>query len=427
MESLLYRLLAVPGLSEAALGRILVGWGADPAESGRFWERAAAEYQRGWGLSARAAVYLAEEAKSEKALRAAEVLTTLARAAEIELLTVQEDDYAALARERGLPPVLFTRGNQDLLWAGGVAVAQSRDAPEAALAWGAALAAALADAGVQLVSSHNRDGYRRVAAAAKRAAAAVVIVLDRPLHDTPGDGPRAEPVSTARLWDERFHPERQVIVSGRRPGERWQPRHGRGRDALVMGVATVVVAGGVREDGTMAGLCRQAIRAGRTVFGSPFCPAELGGEPLPAEIPAAAERVAAAVELAVGLDGGGHGRRVGWIERQRAASVAAFMDGLGSGAGEGVLVRRLPAAPFLEGDPAERRAWLAAGLRAIIHLPAWPGAGEREVVLLTVSGAREDEVLLMEPDGAVESLEALRRYLSGCRARVAARSTVRSP
>src|SRR5439155_13008523 len=107
--------------------------------------------------------------------------------------------------------VLFTRGNQDFLWRGGVAIPHSRDAAEEALDWGAALARALAEAGIGLVTGHNRDGYRRAAASAKRAAAPLTVVLDRPLHGFISQGPGAEPVSTARLWDGRFRPEREVL------------------------------------------------------------------------------------------------------------------------------------------------------------------------------------------------------------------------
>jgi len=167
-ETAVYRLLRVPGLGPGAIERILTAWKDSPDLAESFWGRPIEEYRSRWGLSARAARLLRDEDRSDDDWRAGEADAAAARTAHIELIAILDSGYAALAATRDLPSVLFTRGNQDLLWNAGAAIAHSRGASEDALEWGAQLAAALAEAGVGLITGHNRDGYRRTAAAAKR-------------------------------------------------------------------------------------------------------------------------------------------------------------------------------------------------------------------------------------------------------------------
>src|SRR5207249_1528505 len=112
-------------------------WRPDRELMARFWGRPAAEYQRRWGITEQAACFLQEQEDSSESQGVAEMEVTRAHAQEIELLTVREPAYAELAETRGLPPVLFTRGNQDLLWSLAVAIPHSKDASEAAMAWAA--------------------------------------------------------------------------------------------------------------------------------------------------------------------------------------------------------------------------------------------------------------------------------------------------
>jgi hypothetical protein len=418
-EVAVYRLLQVPGLGETALGRVLAAWREEPELIDRFWGRPASEYRNRWGLSKRAALHLHEEAEEETGRGGeAAVAAARARAAEIELLTVMDPQYAALAAQRGLPPLLFTRGNQDLLWEAGVAIPHSSDAPEEALAWGTALARALAETGTGLVSSQNRDGYRRVAAEAKRAGAPLVIVLDRPLHGLPPDGPCAEPVPTARLWDERFHSERELILSPLAPDAVWTPRSARGRDGLVIGLAAAVVAGGVRPGGTIAGACARAGAESRLLFRSPYCRAEVG-VPLPHGVDRAAEVVIQALQAREKAPA----PRPGWIERRWSAEVAAFVEALEAVAGSGARVVRRPVTALIP-NGAEQREWLQTGVMAVIHLPPPPSSGPEEGIVVVRSGSdpaapSEAPALLLAPPEPILDLETLRGYLARCRAHVA--------
>lgn len=450
-EVAVYRLLAAPGLGIAALGQVLEAWGEERELIDGFWGRPAREYRELWGLSERTARFL-QAADGEERFAAARIEVARARAAEIELLTVMDPWYAALAEELGLPPLLFTRGNQDLLWAETVAIPHSADAPDEALSWGAALAGALSRAGIGLVSGHNRDGYRRVAAAAKREGAPLVIVLDRPLHGMPADGPLAEPVATARLWDERFRPERELIVSPFGPREVWLPRHARGRDALILGIATVVVAGGVRPDGTIASGCARRSAAGRPVFRSPFSRAPVHGTLLPPEIEAAAETIGATVNLltpardqAVGPASPHSRSRPGWLERRWAAEAAAFAEALRAMAGWQALVECCAAAATPERDPpfgwvpAVRPDWFEAGIAAMVYVPTGSHGREAQVIVVrwsSRSGSGDlaltappeaTDALLLAPGEPIRDIEALQAYLARCRQRVEAALRIRPP
>jgi hypothetical protein len=421
----IYRLLSVPGLGGTALARVLRAWQQDPALIAEFWIQPRSEYINRWGLQEGTACFIEAEGDSSDAWIGARSAAARARDADIEALTVLDLEYEALATARGLPPVLFTRGNQDLLWRPGAAVVHSRDASEEALTWGAALAAALAADGMGLVSGHNRDGYRRVGAAAKRAGSPLTVVLDRPLHSTPGEGPRAEPVTTARLWDPEFRAERELIVSGLRPGDSWTPRHARARDALVVGIAPVVVAGDVRQRGIMAALCAATAAAGRPLLRSPFCRVEFDAPQLPSPIATATAMVIHAAGEALGTEMGATGARVGWLERRWEEEIGAFTAALEADIGSEMRVQRLEAGPFLAADSSIRRAWLRRGVRVVAHLPVV--ATERAEEVLVITGVAADPAspaLLLAPGRPIRTLAELRDYLSRCRAQ--ARSALKT-
>ena len=425
-EIALYRLLRVPGLGAGGAGRVLAAWRDQPGLLAAFWGRRAEEYRAGWGLTRRAALFLQGDAGSEDSIMAAAADSAAARAAEIELLTVLDGEYERLAAIRDLPPALFTRGNQDLLWDAGTAIPHSRAAPEEALAWSAELATALAAAGGGLVTGHNRDGYRRVAAAAKRAGAPLVIALDRPLHGEPSTGPGAEPVVTARLWDAQFRRERELVLSAGGPGEPWVPGHARRRDALILGLATVVVAGAVRPGGIMADLCARALAARRPVFRSPFCWAELGAKALPAAIDAASAAVIQAAQEESEDDGSGRNRlrrpRPGWLERHWSAEAAAFVAALETVVGRDGWVERRGAGPAAATGTAPQ-AGLPEELMAVVLLPASAGGQPAEMVVVGRRGphgrgGEEAALLLLSPGEAIHDLDTFQAYLARCRTRV---------
>jgi hypothetical protein len=431
-EMAVYRLLPVPGLGPGALGRVLAAWREQPELVAGFWGRPVDEYRARWGVSPRAARCLHGEAAEQETLAAE---ADAARAIRVEMMSVMDAGFAALAADRGLPPVLFTRGNQDLLWEAGVAIPHSRGAPEEALGWAADLASALAEAGVGLVSGHNRDGYRRAAAAAKRAGAPLVIVLDRPLHGEPATGPRAEPVVTARLWDSQFRPERELVLSSIGPREAWMPTHARRRDELVTGLADVVVAGAVRPGGIMAALGERRVMAHKPIFRSPFCGADLPAPLLPTDITAAAARVIEAVQepSETGGPSGARSRcpQPGWLDRCWASEIAAFVSLLEGMVGRDGWVERRPAGPVpAEDDPAAPgRPW--TDVLAVVMLPLRGENPDSEMVVLRRfrrpagrCGLKEP-ALLLTPGASLSELEAFRAYLTRCRSLVQA--AIRTP
>jgi DNA recombination-mediator protein A len=423
-EVAVYRLLSVPGLGAAAATRVVRAWQQNPSLIDSFWVQRPSDYTRHWGLSEKAARFLASEGDASETRAPAESAAARARDAGIELLTLLDSGYDLLAAARGLPAVLFTRGNQDLVGATGVALVHSRDASETALMWGAAVAAALAAEGMALVSGHNRDGYCRVAAAAKRAGSPLTIALDRPLHDTPDEGPRAEPVSTARLWDPAFRPERQLLVSGSWPGDVWTVRQARARDALVVGLARVIVAGDVRPGGIIASLLAAAGSSGRPVLRSPFCRADLGAPLVPFEIPAAAAVIRGAVNAVVSSEGP-VSPKTGWLERRWEQEIEAFVAALRADSGPALRLERLEARPILVEESHERPIRHEA-VRVVVHLPSVTAHEDGEVVVITgVAADPSPSALLLAPREPVRTLSELRGYLTRCRAR--AREALKTP
>src|SRR5205807_6924892 len=125
-EAAVYRLLRVPGLDAEAVIRVLSAWRGEPVLLDQFWGRTAEDYRRAWGLSPRAARFLQDTDEDEEAA-SVEAALLAAREADIELVSWLDPPFASLGAARGLPPVLFTRGNQDYLWGSGVASPHSRD------------------------------------------------------------------------------------------------------------------------------------------------------------------------------------------------------------------------------------------------------------------------------------------------------------
>jgi hypothetical protein len=421
-ECALYRLLALPGLSASALRRVLMAWAEEPELTAEFWDRPLEELRGRWGLPERAIRRLqicgAPEAET------AREMACRAREADIELLSLMEPGYRSLAATRGLPPLLFTRGNQDLLWAASLAFLQSRDASERGLAWGSEVASALARRGVALVSSQNREGYRQVAAAAKRYEAPLVIVLDRPLHSLPVEGPRAEPVSNARLWDDRFRPERELLVSVIRPGEGWQARHARERDTLVARIARGVVAGDVRPEGIMAEQCRKAAAQGRKLFLSPLCRVELDAERLSDDPETAAAVLSEAAGQLTRNEQASPPAPGRWLAAGWDREVREFVDGLRRAADAAQWIELEPMNADGAGESEQRKRWLRDGLRALIAVP--PHAPSAEGLLIGVGDRRTGEgrdrlpVVVLAPQGEIHAPADLRGYLRQCRERVAA-------
>jgi hypothetical protein len=119
---------------------------------------------------------------------------------------------------------------------------------------------------VALVTSTNKAAYLAAAVAAKRHAGPALLVLDRGIAEAFPSGLEREPVPAARVWDEQFDPDLQLLLSPFGWRRRWNPRSGPQRDALLFDLSDVVVAVDVHPGGTMERECLLAAKQGRPVY-----------------------------------------------------------------------------------------------------------------------------------------------------------------
>ncbi len=208
------------------------------------------------------------------ALRRDELLcssATIASAAEslaIRVLTEHDPDYPAMLRDyqKDPPPIVYAHGNLDLLRDRKYAVVNSASIGGRSIEATREIAGTLADEGLAAVTSHNTQGYQIVGLAAKSRNAPVVLVLDRGILSAFPQGLGWEPVAQARIWNLRFDPERDLVISPFRLYDRWIGANGRERDRMVFALADVVVAVEVRPGGVMESECLRALRLGREVY-----------------------------------------------------------------------------------------------------------------------------------------------------------------
>lgn len=185
----------------------------------------------------------------------------------VDLLLLGEPDLpAALTSIQRRWPYLFAYGALELLDEPCVALVNSRDVSNSGLILTDALADGLARRDIALVSSTNRESYKAAATAAKRHAGPSLLVLDRGLTTAFPSGIEREPVAPARVWDESFDPDLQLLLSPFGWKEPWNPRSSRRRDALIADLAHAVVAIDIRPGGTMDSECRRAAAEGKKVF-----------------------------------------------------------------------------------------------------------------------------------------------------------------
>lgn len=184
----------------------------------------------------------------------------------VDLLVAGGPDYPrALHGFRRKWPLLFAYGALGLLEERRVALVNSRTVSNAALAATDALADALARRDVPLVTSTNKEAYKASATAAKRHAGPSLMVLDRGIAEAFPTGIQRDPVAPARVWDESFDPDLQLLLTAMGWRGRWNQRSSALRDALVIDLADVVVALDVRPGGNMERECLRAAREGKAV------------------------------------------------------------------------------------------------------------------------------------------------------------------
>jgi predicted Rossmann fold nucleotide-binding protein DprA/Smf involved in DNA uptake len=188
----------------------------------------------------------------------------------VDVLVPTEPEYPAALRgiRSGARcwPLLFAYGALGLLEEPSVALANSATVSPAGLAATDAVADALARRDVALVTSTNREAYKAAATAAKRHAGPAMMVLDRGIREAFPAGLEREPVAAARVWDEAFDPDLQLLLSPFGWRERWTARSGARRDALIFDLADVILAVDVRSGGIMDRECRAAPERGKRVL-----------------------------------------------------------------------------------------------------------------------------------------------------------------
>lgn len=268
---------ALPGVGDHALLALLRRMREGRASLAELWEAPAADLAAFTPLQRRARAALEEE-RSQRWRAAGEAAAEL-RARGVEVLTPDDPEYPPALPALTTPagpgghhwPQLFGYGALSLLETTRgpgatapprVALVNSRAASPAALAATDALADALARRDITLVTSVSREAYRAAAVAAKRQAGTSVLVLDRGLAEACQNHWDREPVAAARVWDARFDPDLQLLLSPFGWKERVTPRSGRLRDALVFDLADAVVAVEVTAGGNMASECARAAERG---------------------------------------------------------------------------------------------------------------------------------------------------------------------
>jgi hypothetical protein len=184
-----------------------------------------------------------------------------------DLLLRHDPEYPPALRSPNLRPwpLLFAYGSLDLLEEPRVAIVNSRDVSHAGLAVTDALADALARRDVALVTSQNRLAYQAAAVAAKRHAGPAILAVDRGLRAAFPAGLHREPVPQARVWDEAFDPDLQLLLSPFRWSDNWTVRSGPRRDALIFDLADLIVTVDLRPDGNITRECVRALGRGAAV------------------------------------------------------------------------------------------------------------------------------------------------------------------
>jgi hypothetical protein len=367
----------------------------------------------------------------------------------VDVLLAGQPEYpVALSAFSRKWPLNFAYGALGLLEGPRVALVNSRTVSNRALAATDALADALARRDVTLVASINKESYIATATAAKRHAGASIMALDRGIAEAFPTGIKRDPVAPARVWDEDFDPDLQLLLSPLGWRQRWNRRSSAQRDALVVDLADVVVALDVRPGGNMERECLRAAADGKPVFAvqadgiaNPLAEAGLpalrwtGGEDaanqvmrrLPASLPESGQeqdRAGWLKEIAVFLAracwsrGSEEGTGCGWLLADLSDSRSPGVAGqlLQRVAAGGLLAAVVPT-EWLEAEEhaGSRARWLRENTLALtVRLPQPPrerGGRSLAAILLRRQGRREESVRTFAPEQDRMGRFHLRRYL----------------
>ncbi|MBP6963648.1 MAG: DNA-processing protein DprA [Armatimonadetes bacterium] len=232
----------------------------------RAWRMSPDALQSEYKLHAEAAHCIA--LRKDELLSSSAKIASAAEGLRIRTLTEQDADYPSMLRDyqADAPPIVYAHGNLGLLRDRKYAVVNSAKIGGRSIEATRDIASTLAAEGLAAVTSHNTQGYQIVGLAAKSRNAPILLVLDRGILSAFPQGLGWEPVAQARIWNLRFDPERDLVVSPFRLYDRWIGANGRERDRMVFALADVVVAVEIRAGGVMEAECLRALRLGREVY-----------------------------------------------------------------------------------------------------------------------------------------------------------------
>lgn len=260
---------SVPHLGPKGIARILSeappGAQVSPADV-RAWSISADALQSEYKLHPEAAHCIA--LRKDELLSSSATIALAAESLSIRVLTEQDPDYPSMLRDysKDPPPIVYAHGNLGLMRDRKYAVVNSARIGGRSIEATREIAGTLADQGLAAVTSHNTQGYQIVGLAAKSRNAPIVLVLDRGVLSAFPQGLGWEPVAQARIWNLRFDPERDLVISPFRLYDRWIGANGRERDRMVFALADVVIAVEVRPGGVMESECLHALKLGREVY-----------------------------------------------------------------------------------------------------------------------------------------------------------------
>lgn len=262
----LLMLTRVPGLGSKGITAILRDCQRRRLPVRSVFAMSEADLRERYGLRADTASRISSDPEGIR--DAARLLDKALDAHQVRVIPITGPDYppGVLAHFPTPPPLLFAYGSLSAGKAPSVAVISSGSPTPWALEVTAAVASAAALAGGSIVTGHNRPAYQEAALAGKRLRTPVVVALDRGiLCAFRGDLSR-EMFAAARIYGYEFPDERDLVLSPFRPEDHWVGHHNRVRDALVVALASVVVAVEVRAGGVMHAQCVRAKQCGKRVL-----------------------------------------------------------------------------------------------------------------------------------------------------------------
>lgn len=186
----------------------------------------------------------------------------------INVITICDSDYPSALKNYSSspPPILYAHGNLSLLHDQKYAVVSSSHISPFAVEKTRQISSILAEKGLAVVTSHNTYSYQISGLAAKSRNAPLVLVLDRGILSAFPQGLGWEPVAQARIWNLRFDPSKDFVLSQFRLYDNWIGSNARERDRMVFALADIVVGVEIRSGGVMESECMRAEKKGREVY-----------------------------------------------------------------------------------------------------------------------------------------------------------------